>query len=74
MKPKKTVAVSAVWFRRATGAHGLPIVEVLAEVEGTWRRIGHEMLEGQFSHIVEALGIEGAPEDVLTTQLVEERS
>jgi hypothetical protein len=52
------VPVTGVWLRRVGD-----YAEVLAEVDGEWRLIIKEHVDGHFSHIVEPSGIHKAPPD-----------
>jgi hypothetical protein len=52
------IPVTGIWLRR----EGDDAV-VLAEVDGRWRRLIGEALDGQFSHIIEPSGITKAPTD-----------
>ena len=58
----RSVLISGVWLRFIEGK-----VQVLAEVEGKWRMLMEESLEGNptFSHIYEPLGVRSAPVDLL---------
>jgi hypothetical protein len=59
----KAVLVEGIWLRFIEGK-----VQVLAEVEGKWRLLMEESLDGNptFSHIYEPSGISVAPYDPLT--------
>jgi hypothetical protein len=46
-----TVVVSAVWLRRS-GDYAI----VSVEIDGIWREVVREHIEGPFSHIAEARG------------------
>lgn len=54
------IAISGVWLRR----EGEDAV-VLVEIDGEWRRVIVERVDGSFSHIAERGGIENAPKDTL---------
>ena len=58
----RSVLVNGVWLRFLEGK-----AQVLAEVEGKWRLLMEESLDGNptFSHIYEPLGIRSAPVDPL---------
>lgn len=59
---ERYVSVNGVWLRFIEGK-----AQVLAEVEGKWRLLMEESLDGNptFSHIYEPLGIRSAPLDPL---------
>lgn len=54
----RAISVNGIWMRR----RGLT-VQLLAEVDGEWRLIATEHMDGAFSHIVEPDGIANAPRD-----------
>lgn len=56
--------VTGVWLRTKVNDAGENENEVLVEVEGVWRLVISEPVDGIASHIVEASGIEQAPVDV----------
>ena len=58
----RSVLVDGVWLRFIEGK-----AQVLAEVEGKWRLLMEESLDGNptFSHVYEPLGIRSAPVDPL---------
>jgi hypothetical protein len=57
MMPKKEVAITGIWLRRLNDR-----AEVLAEVNGEWRLVIAEYLEGNFSHIAEGNGAPWKPD------------
>lgn len=59
---KSHIGISAIWLRRTGNG-----VEVLAEVDGDWRKVIAEHIDGSFSHIVEAIGIQRSPIDRAAT-------
>jgi len=58
---RESVAVEGVWLRRVGDE-----VQVLVEVDGSWRMLMSEPVDGNFSHVVEPHGIVAAPYDRLT--------
>lgn len=50
-----------IWLRK-NGEHA----EVLAEINGEWRLLIAEHIEGPFSHVIEPAGMAKAPIDPLT--------
>ena len=59
---RDSIAVSGIWLRWIEG-----MVQVLAEVDGKWRLLMEEPVDGNptFSHIYEPSGIRNAPFDPL---------
>lgn len=47
---------TGIWLRRIGNE-----VQVLAELDGEWRLVVTEPLDGHFSHIVEEAGMKAAP-------------
>lgn len=65
------IGVTGVWLRTSGGESGPDRrLEVLVEVNGTWRLIQSEPTNhaGQISHITEPLGIVYAPADPVTAK------
>lgn len=64
MTSKDQVSISGIWLRNY-GNYGNDVYEVLVEIDGKWRLVIKEQHidGGVTSHIVEALGIIGSPED-----------
>lgn len=63
---KRPVTVTAVWIRRAgLATDQFAKVELLVEINGRFRLCATELLDSNFSHIVEGWGIEKAPIDPL---------
>lgn len=58
--PKTVVRVTAVWTRRSGD-----YVETLVEVDGEWKLVSREHVEGSFSHIAEGNGAENWKDDPL---------
>lgn len=58
MASSPSIAVEGVWLRRVGDE-----MQVLAEVDGSWRLLVSEPVEGSCSHIVEPHGIRSAPFD-----------
>lgn len=65
---KGPVSVTGIWLRK----EGKDRIVVLAEVDGKWRTLMTETWpldgEGEFSHIIEPIGISKAPIDKITEQ------
>jgi hypothetical protein len=57
-----TVEITAIWLRRIGNE-----LHVCAEIDGEWRRVITELVDGNISHIAETNGIASAPLDGLTT-------
>jgi hypothetical protein len=59
-----SVPITGVWLRTKVNDAGENENEVLVEVEGVWRLVISEPVDGVASAIVESSGIEKAPVDV----------
>jgi hypothetical protein len=52
--PKTPVVITAIWLRRSDKDHA----EVLVEIDGKWKTVICENLDGPFSHIAEGNGVD----------------
>ena len=54
------IAIGGIWVRNKGSDH----VEILAEVDGSWRLVATERIgDGEVSNIIEPGGIFGSPKD-----------